>query len=269
MKYSACIEWLFAPESPDFANRIRLARDAGLDAVEFWKWTEKDIPAVEKALAETKLALSSLVAEPMIPLTDPASHDAFLVGLRASAEMANRLGAKVLIAQAGDDLPGRTRAEQHQALVDCLTQAADVLAGTGVVLGLEPLNTLIDHKGYFLHSTVENRVLKIAPGYSLIKETVVQILGSSRKSLFSSVALVQLFGNETLASAFITDRHADGSYTVFVPTGPNPTSGNIFHLKAEYVHPVNVPIEDAIRSIISCGAGSSKLIEAHRAAHDR
>lgn len=155
MKYSACIEWLFAPESPDFANRIRLARDAGLDAVEFWKWTEKDIPAVEKALAETKLALSSLVAEPMIPLTDPASHDAFLVGLRASAEMANRLGAKVLIAQAGDDLPGRTRAEQHQALVDCLTQAADVLAGTGVVLGLEPLNTLIDHKGYFLHSTAE------------------------------------------------------------------------------------------------------------------
>lgn len=155
MKYSACIEWLFAPESPDFANRIRLAKDAGLDAVEFWKWTEKDIPAVEKALAETKLALSSLVAEPMIPLTDPASHDAFLVGLRASAEMANRLGAKVLIAQAGDDLPGRTRAEQHQALVDCLTQAADVLAGTGVVLGLEPLNTLIDHKGYFLHSTVE------------------------------------------------------------------------------------------------------------------
>eukprot|EP01132_Coremiostelium_polycephalum_P006283 gene6283-7828_t len=155
MKYSACIEWLFAPESPDFANRIRLARDAGLDAVEFWKWTEKDIPAVEKALAETKLALSSLVAEPMIPLTDPASHDAFLVGLRASAEMANRLGAKVLIAQAGDDLPGRTRAEQHLALVDCLTQAADVLAGTGVVLGLEPLNTLIDHKGYFLHSTVE------------------------------------------------------------------------------------------------------------------
>ncbi|MBA8881983.1 TIM barrel protein [Phyllobacterium myrsinacearum] len=155
MKYSACIEWLFASESPDFANRIRLARDAGLDAIEFWKWTEKDIPAVEKALAETKLSLSSLVAEPMIPLTDTASHDAFLVGLRASAEMANRLGAKVLIAQAGDDLPGRTRAEQHQALVDCLGHAADVLAGTGVVLGLEPLNTLIDHKGYFLHSTVE------------------------------------------------------------------------------------------------------------------
>jgi uncharacterized membrane protein len=87
------------------------------------------------------------------------------------------------------------------------------------------------------------------------------------------VALVQLFGNETLASAFITDRHPDGSCTVFVPTGPNPTSGNIFHLKAEYVHPVNVRIEDAMRSIISCGAGSQKLINAYlennRKAHDQ
>ncbi|QND54342.1 TIM barrel protein (plasmid) [Phyllobacterium sp. 628] len=155
MKYSACIEWLFAAEAPDFADRIRLASDAGLDAVEFWKWNEKDIAAIEKALAETKLPLASFVAEPMIPLTDPACHDAFLAGLKQSAEMANRLGAKVLIAQAGDDLPGRTRDEQHQALVDCLKRAADVLAGTGVVLGLEPLNTLIDHKGYFLHSTQE------------------------------------------------------------------------------------------------------------------
>jgi uncharacterized membrane protein len=117
--------------------------------------------------------------------------------------------------------------------------------------------------GSFLYATTENRVLKIAPGYSLIKETVMQILNSNKKSLFSSVALVQPFSNETLASAFITDRHVDGSYTVFVPTGPNPTSGNIFHLKAQYVHPVDVPVEDALRSIISCGVGSRKLINVH------
>jgi uncharacterized membrane protein len=67
-----------------------------------------------------------------------------------------------------------------------------------------------------------------------------------------------------LVSAFITDTHTDGTYTVFVPTGPNPTSGNIFHLKGEYVHPVDVPVEDAMRSIISCGAGSSRLIKQYK-----
>jgi len=75
------------------------------------------------------------------------------------------------------------------------------------------------------------------------------------------VALVQIYGNDTLASAFVTDTHEDGSYTVFVPTGPNPTSGNIYHLPAHHVHPVDVSVEDAMRSIISCGAGSTLLVK--------
>ena len=152
-----------------------------------------------------------------------------------------------------------TQWQLQEILADVLVIA--IILGSCFAVGVFVRTRL----GSFLYLTVENRMLKVAPGYSLIKETVVQILGSSRKSLFSSVALVQPFANDTLASAFITDRHADGSYTVFVPTGPNPTSGTIFHLKAQYVHPVNVPIEDALRSIISCGVGSTKLIETHLA----
>ncbi|WP_297109842.1 TIM barrel protein [uncultured Devosia sp.] len=155
MKLSACIEWLFADASADFADRIRLAKAAGLDAVEFWFWSNKDIDAIEAALRETGLTLSGFVAEPMIALTDPANHAAFLAGLATSVRTAQRLGAKVLIAQAGDDLEGRTREEQHKALVDCLRAAADVLEGSGVRLGVEPLNTFIDHKGYYLSSTRE------------------------------------------------------------------------------------------------------------------
>ena len=113
--------------------------------------------------------------------------------------------------------------------------------------------------GKWLYLLLESRIFLKVPGYSLIKETVFQFLGN-KKSPFSSVALVQLFGNETLVSAFITDEHKDGTRTVFVPTGPNPTSGNIYHLPQDQVHPVDVSVEDAMRSIISCGAGSSTLI---------
>jgi len=155
MKYSACLEWLFAAEAPDFADRIHLAKKAGLDGVEFWLWSNKDIDAIKAALDETGLAITGFVAEPMVPLTDPARHDEFLEGLRKSIAVAQRLGAPVLIAQAGADLPGKSRAEQRQALTDCLGRAADILAGTGVTLAVEPLNTLVDHVGYFLPSTVE------------------------------------------------------------------------------------------------------------------
>jgi hydroxypyruvate isomerase len=154
MKYSACIEWLFA-ETGDFPERIRAAKRAGLDGVEFWKWTTKEIDPIEAALEETGLCLTGFVAEPMVPLTDPARHAEFLEGLKASVDMARRLKAQVLIAQTGDDLAGRTRAEQRLALTKCLARAADVLKGSGVVLAIEPLNTRIDHKGYYLSSTAE------------------------------------------------------------------------------------------------------------------
>ena len=63
-----------------------------------------------------------------------------------------------------------------------------------------------------------------------------------------------------MVTAFVTDEYK-GVFTVFVPTGPNPTSGNIYHLKAQYVHKLNVSIESTMRSIISCGSGSNKLIK--------
>jgi len=115
--------------------------------------------------------------------------------------------------------------------------------------------------GGWIYRSIEKNLLMKIPGFSLIKETVIQFADSD-KSPFSSVALVQIFGNDTLMTAFVTDTHDNGSYSVFVPTGPNPTSGNIYHVEGRYVHPINVSVEDAMRSIISCGTGSDKLVRA-------
>jgi uncharacterized membrane protein len=114
--------------------------------------------------------------------------------------------------------------------------------------------------GRYVQENLENHILKIAPGYPTIKSIVMQFIGK-KKSPFSSVALVRPFENDTLMTAFITDSHEDDRYTVFVPTGPNPTTGFIFHLKGKYIQRVNVPVEETIRSVISCGAGSTRLIQ--------
>ncbi|VAX36817.1 Uncharacterized membrane anchored protein MROS_1280 [hydrothermal vent metagenome] len=117
--------------------------------------------------------------------------------------------------------------------------------------------------GKWFYTIIEANLLKALPGYTLIKETVLQLIGN-KKSPFSSVALAQIFDNDTLVTCFVTEEHDDGSFSVFVPTGPNPTSGNIYHLKKENVHPIDVSVEDAMRSIISCGAGSDRLIKKYR-----
>jgi uncharacterized membrane protein len=120
--------------------------------------------------------------------------------------------------------------------------------------------------GQIFYTGLENSVLSRAPGYKMVKETVNQFLGK-KESPFASVALVQVYENDTKVTAFITDRHDDGTVTVFVPTGPNPTSGFIYHLQEKYVHPVNISVEDAMRSVISCGAGSEQLVKGLKAAN--
>ena len=172
-KYSACIEWLFAdslglpplPGTPEanivegmavsFPDRIRAAQAAGLDAVEFWHWSNKDLDAVKSALDETGLPLAGILCEPTAKITDPEMHPAFLDGVRSSLMAALKLGAPLMIAQAGDDRHGVPREKQHAALVKVLREAADLVRGSGVVIALEPLNDRVDHPGYYLTSTIE------------------------------------------------------------------------------------------------------------------
>ena len=113
--------------------------------------------------------------------------------------------------------------------------------------------------GRLMHNVLEKKLLMRFPGYSLVRETVMQFLGN--KSMpFSRVVLARIFNNDTMVTAFVTDEHPNGMITVFVPTGPNPTSGNIYHLEPRYVISVDVGAEEAMRSIIGCGAGSQNLV---------
>lgn len=154
-RFSACIEMLFVPESDDPAARIHLARDEGFDGVEFWLWSNKDLDAIERALGETGIDLAGIVAEPFAELTRAGDHDRFLAGLEKSRDVAIRLGAPVLICQSGPLLAGLAREKQHDDLVLAMRRSAEVLAGSGVRLGLEPLNDRVDHPGYYLTSTAE------------------------------------------------------------------------------------------------------------------
>ena len=117
--------------------------------------------------------------------------------------------------------------------------------------------------GNLAYKIFEDNILKKVPGYRIIKETIVQLFGS-QKNLFSGVALINLFGSETLTTAFITEEHKNGWFTVFIPSGPAPTAGFTYHLPAKYVHKVNYPIDLAMKTIISLGAGSKSILEKYK-----
>ncbi len=120
--------------------------------------------------------------------------------------------------------------------------------------------------GGWLHIWFDEYFLKHVPGYKLVNEVVLQFFGDKSSSLFANgeVVKAQIFGKNvgTQVTALITCRHDDGTFTIFVPTGPNPTSGNIYHLESELVEQYpDVSMEEMMRSIISCGAGSAELFK--------
>jgi uncharacterized membrane protein len=100
------------------------------------------------------------------------------------------------------------------------------------------------------------------PLYGIIKETVQQFTGA-KKMPFSDVVLVDVFGTGTRMTGFITDEHASGNITVFVPTGPNPTNGFIFHVLESQIERIDkdVKTDDALRTIIGVGVGSAKIMK--------
>lgn len=111
----------------------------------------------------------------------------------------------------------------------------------------------------FLNKAEDRYLLKI-PGYKLVKETVQQFFGKNR-SFFKEVVLVDIFNTGVLMTGFITDDQ-DEIITVFVPTGPNPTSGNIYHLQKNNVLKTKASVDNGMKTIISCGAGSAGIFAA-------
>jgi uncharacterized membrane protein len=118
--------------------------------------------------------------------------------------------------------------------------------------------------GYWLHQKFEKLVERAAPGYRLTKDIVQQLFGDKTDSPLrkGDVALVRAFGpeNPTAMTGLISGRHSNGWYTIFVPTGPNPTTGFIFHVAPEQVEILPAAKTDnAIKTIIACGSGSPQI----------
>lgn len=154
MDLSVCIDMIFTELKGPYGDRIRAARDAGAQAVEFHLWRDKPIDEIAEALAETGLALTGLICDPRRPLTDPANHAQSLTDLDEALAVAQRLGAQTVLATVSQSRPGVPIEEQRAEVLTYLRQAVERAAAADVTLVIEAVNT-VDHPGVYLHSAKE------------------------------------------------------------------------------------------------------------------
>ena len=163
LKLSGCLEMLYRAEAPnDFMERINLIADTGVPAIEFWSWRNKDLDAVKATAEKNNLAIAGFVDQTSGTLVDASQRDAFVQGTRESCQTANRLNCKTLIVTVGQEIPGVPRIDQHASIVEGLKAVAPIVEAAGVTLVVEPLNILVNHKGYYLYQSDE--------GFEIVRE---------------------------------------------------------------------------------------------------
>ena len=113
--------------------------------------------------------------------------------------------------------------------------------------------------GNGLYQFMENITLYRIPGYQTIKDIVAQITGK-QKGLFKKVALIKVGQTGVSATGFVVDELDEHHSSVFIPCGPNPTTGFILHMHNADIIEMNISVETAMKTVIACGSGSSQFI---------
>jgi len=169
VKIGVCIETVFT-ELP-YLDRIKRVAKIGFPAVEFWFHDRrfdgtnlfeemKDIEAMAEVVKDLNLEVTDFVVnspegENGGLLVKPEDREKYLARLKELIPLAHRLNCRKLITCTGNKVEGRSYEEQRKSIINTLKQASKIVEKENIILVLEPLNTLVDHPGYFLDSAKE------------------------------------------------------------------------------------------------------------------
>jgi hydroxypyruvate isomerase len=153
-----------------FEQKMEAAAKAGLESVEFvgehYEWSDADIARVKSLARSLKLGIDTLSSVPRwgqqkINMVEPAGRDVFLKEVEKNLVFAQKLDIPMALLMSGNAVPSLSFEQQFAALVDCAKRAGDLAAKAGITLIFEPLNTKVNHKGYFLSNCVDGlRLMK-------------------------------------------------------------------------------------------------------------
>jgi len=147
-----------------FDQRLEAAAKSGIPSVqlvaEYVNWDDAEYRRVNGLRRSLPIAVDALLGQTdwrkrPVSLVDPAHRDGFLADIRRAITAAKKLDCPRIILMSGDELKGVPRASQYASLVEGLKRGGEIAARENVTLILEPLNSLVNHAGYFLSSGVE------------------------------------------------------------------------------------------------------------------
>jgi uncharacterized membrane protein len=129
-----------------------------------------------------------------------------------------------------------------------------ILLGIFYLVGLGTKNKISSYYFKFF----EKEYLIHLPLYTTLRDLVQQFSGL-KEMPFRQVVLIDPFESGVLMTGFVTEQVTNDIFTVFVPTAPNPTNGNIYHVPKSKLKLISATPDSAMRTIVGMGTGSTCL----------
>jgi len=122
------------------------------------------------------------------------------------------------------------------------------------------LNWLIKTADSIIH-----RIPLISSVYTTFQDLFKTIFSTDTSS-FKQVVMVPFPGRDSQTIGLITNdklmiQGFNGRVAVFVPTTPNPTSGFLLFVNRSDIVYLDLPVEDAVKYVVSCGVVAVPFIE--------
>jgi len=221
MKFSVCIELLFTEYR--FVKRIEMAKKFNFDAVEFWDWKEKDIEAIRNECKNNGIEIAAFVGNTKGQMVNPDDNDKFIDGVKESINMAKDLNCQNLILTTNTLREDRSVAplskdisknEKRENIIKVLTQLVPIAEDADVVLNIEPLNVIVDHKGYFLKYSNN--------GFDILKE-----ISSSNVKLLYDIYHMQIMEGNIISNLINNINLIGHIHIADVPGRHEPGSGEL------------------------------------------
>ncbi len=228
-----CLEPIY-PSLP-VEERIARIAEAGYRCVEFWHpegtW---DGSTIRTDWAKDAAALQNACRQNGVALNDFALHawdgsiggcpvkrqdrDGYLEQIRKMIAFAEAAGCRKGITLSGTVDPSLSRSEMRKNFEEALSEAVRIAEAADFTLLLEPLNTLVDHPGYYLDS----------PGEAV---EIVRAVNSPKLKILFDVYHMQIMEGNLLATIeknleWIGHFHAAGV----------PGRGELFDCELNYPH---------------------------------
>jgi hydroxypyruvate isomerase len=202
VRISVCLETLFT-DLPA-ADRIARIADAGFREIEFWHPEATfDGRQLRFDWAKQPAELSEACRRHGASINDFALHawdgsiggspvkaadrDAYLAQIRKMIAFAKAIGCNQGITLSGTIDPALSRSKMRANLERALADAVAIAQAAQFTLLLEPLNTLVDHAGYYLDSAAEGA-------------EIVRSIGSPHLKLLYDVYHMQIMEGNVIAT---------------------------------------------------------------------